>query len=119
MEEALTALLRPLAPTHWSMAPQGSARPFIVLTRVSGGRDYTLDGLSSPRPARVQADVYGDTALSTKALARRLVAEVSGRRVGAITAIFVDSERDLPGPDATGQATRFRTAIDLMVHFTL
>lgn len=119
MEEALTALIRPLAPTHWNMAPQGSARPFIVLTRVSGGLDYTMDGLSSPRPARVQADIYGDTALSTKTLARRLIAEVSGRRTAEIGSIFIESERDLPGPDATGQATRFRTSIDMMVHITL
>ena len=116
MEEDLLAALAPLGRCHWGIAPQGSERPFVVLTRVSGGRDYSTDQRSGPRPARVQADVYGATYKETKLLARNLSAAVSGIRRGRITAIFVDSERDLPGPDAKGNATSFRTSLDLMIH---
>lgn len=118
MEEALRALLVPLGPVYWGVAPQGSARPFIVLTRISGGRRYTMDGLSGNDPVRVQADVYADTYGATKLLARRLIAEVSGRRAAPFRAIFVESERDLPAADAEGNGTDYRTSVDLMIHLT-
>ncbi len=116
MEEALRALLLPVIPVHWSMAPQGSIRPFAVLSRVSGGRDYTTDGRSSSRPARVQVDVYGETYAQTKLLARRVTQQVSGRRLDGFAAIMVVGEIDNPAGDAIGSGTDFRTVIDLMIH---
>jgi hypothetical protein len=116
MEEDILAMLAPLARCHWGIAPQGSVVPFVVLTRVSGGRDYTTDQLSGPTAARVQADIYGATYGETKILARRVIAALSGARHGRITAAFVDSERDLPATDAKGNATQHRTSVDFMIH---
>ncbi len=116
MEEDILAMLAPIARCHWGIAPQGSARPFVVLTRVSGGRDYTTDQRSGPTAARVQADIYGATYGETKTLTRRMIAALSGGRYGRVTAIFVESERDLPAADAEGNATQHRTSVDLMIH---
>lgn len=118
MEEALRAILTPLCPVHWGMAPQGSVRPFIVLTRVSGGRNYTTDGLTGPRAARVQADCYATSYGATRTLARRLVQTVDGYRAGPFGAIFIESEQDLPAADAEGNMTSFRTSVDLLIHYT-
>lgn len=117
MEEALRAMLLSVAPVHWGMAPQGAARPFIVLTRISGVRTYSNDGQDAVAQSRVQADVYADSYGATKAVARRLVSAVSGRRAGVIRAVFIDNERDLPAADAEGDAL-FRKSVDLMVHHT-
>ena len=116
MEEALRALLKHVAPVHWGMAPQGSLRPFVVLTVVNGQRGHTSDGILGPRETRVQADVYGETYAATKILARRVIAEADGRRAPELQAIFVVSEQDLPGADAEGNLTQFRTSIDIIVH---
>lgn len=118
MEEALRALLLRLAPVHWGMAPQGSVRPFIVLTRISGGRDYTSDGISGPSAARVQVDIYAATYGATRRLARQVIREVDGLRREPFMAIFVESEQDLPSADAEGNTTSFRTSVDLLIHYT-
>lgn len=116
MEEELRALVARLLPCHWGLAPQGSVRPFAVLTRVSGGLAYTTDQLSAPEATRVQADIYGQTYAETRVLARRVAAAISGARRGKIRAIFIDNDRDLPGADAAGNATVHRATLDLMVH---
>jgi len=116
MEEALRGLLRHIAPVHWGMAPQGSIRPFVVLRVVSVQRGHSSDGVMGPRETRVQADVYAETYGATKAIARRMIAETDGRRTAEFRAVFVVSEQDLPGADAEGNQTQFRTSIDFIIH---
>lgn len=116
MEEALRAMLLAVAPVHWGMAPQGSLRPFVVLNRVDAVRGYSHQGKDANVAARVQADIYGSTYAVTRLLARRLIAEISGRRAGVISAVFVDDDRDFPTADE-GMAPSYRTSVDLIIHY--
>jgi hypothetical protein len=120
MEEAITALLAGVASGRrfWVRAPQSAARPFLVLNRVSGVRDYTYQGPSGFVQSRVQVDVYADTYPAAKATARAVRDALSGHSGGSIQGIFYDNERDLPAADA-GEATHlFRTSLDFTISHT-
>lgn len=120
MEEALTALLANVAGggCHWVRAPQKKALPFVVMSRVSGRHDYTGQGSSGYVVSRVQLDCYATTYQDVKILSRHVKRTLSGRSVGIIRAIFIDSERDLPAADAGDVKQLFRTTIDIFVHHT-
>lgn len=117
MEEALTALLAGVASgrRHWGRAPQAVVRPFVVLNRISGVRDYHMQGPSGFVSSRVQADIYADTYTAAKTTARALVAAVSGHRGSIIQGVFIDAERDLPAEDSGTVNTLFRVSIDLNI----
>ena len=99
MDEALRARLRsevPGVPVDWGMSMQGINPPRIVLTRVSGGADYTSEGPSGYSVARVQVDCYGASVGAAKTLARSVKAAISGwRNATTILGVFLDAERDL------------------------
>ncbi len=123
MEEALTSILSGVAGgrRYWVRAPQSlSTRPYIVMHRVSGNRDYHLKGPSRYLTSRVQLDIYDTTYRGAKAVARAVRDAVSGYAgtIGGvqIQRISVESERDLPADDAGEITQLFRTSIDLMVH---
>lgn len=118
MEEALTALLAPVAGgrRYWVRAPQSAARPFLVLTGIGSPRNYVMQGQSDYIASRVQVDVYGDTYTAAKADARAAIGILSGYRSGSILGIFVDSERDLPTADAGEVKHLFRVSIDIIIH---
>jgi hypothetical protein len=131
MEEALIAYLlansgvRALVGTppasqrmHWTQAPQGVAKPYATLTKVTGLRDTTLDGPSGFQEARVQIDCYGLTFASAKGLARAVEAVLSGLTVttGGIEfqGCFLDAERDGYEADAAPDKL-FRTSLDFII----
>ena len=123
MEEAMTSILSTVAGgrRYWVRAPQSSdTRPYVVLNRVSGNRDYHLKGASRYVQSRVQCDVYDTTYGGAKTTARAVRDAVSGfaGTIGGvqIQRIEVDSERDLPADDAGDITDLFRVSIDLMVH---
>lgn len=119
MEEALTALLAPVAGErrYWGRKPQSDpARPYVVMQRIDGVRDYHMKGASGYVASRVQIDCYGETYTSTKATARAVRDTLSGYRGGIIQGIFLDGERDLPAADAGEVTNLFRTSLDFMVH---
>ncbi len=123
MEEALTSLLSGVAGgrRYWVRAPQSlSTRPYVIMFKVSGNRDYHLKGASRYVKSRVQVDAYGETYASAKATSRAVVSAVSSftGTVGGvqIQRIYVDDGRDLPDDD-TGEITElFRISLDLMIH---
>ena len=123
MQEALTSILSGVAGgrRHWVRAPQSlSTRPYIVLNRVSGNRDYHTAGASGYVRSRVQCDVYAETYGSAQTTARAVRDAVSGF-VGTVDGtqiqfITIESERDLPVDDAGDVTNLFRISIDLMVH---
>ncbi len=123
MEEALTTLLSSVAGgrRYWVRAPQSlSTRPYIVMHRVSGNRDYHLKSASGYVQSRVQVDIYDETYGGAKTVARAVRDAVSGF-AGTINGvqiqrITVESERDLPADDAGEITFLFRTSIDLQIH---
>ncbi len=118
MEETLTGLLSGVAGGRrfWGRAPQTTARPFVVLTRIDGARDYHMRGPSGYVASRVQIDCYGDTYGAAKTAARAVIDALSGHSGQAIQGIFIDSERDLPATDAGEVNHLFRTSVDIMIH---
>jgi hypothetical protein len=118
MEALLTELLAPLAAgkRFWLRAPQGVKPPYVVMQRITGLRDNHFQGASGLVESRVQIDLYGKTYEDATTMARSLVSLLSGRRVGIIQAIFINSERDLPAADAGDVSNLFRKSIDIIVH---
>ncbi|MGH6862467.1 MAG: DUF3168 domain-containing protein [Phyllobacterium sp.] len=124
MEEFLTSRLLSSAGVtahvsnniYWGRAPQGILAPFVVLQRISGIRDYTMQRASGYVSSRVQVDVYASTYLESKTTARAVIAELSGHRGGPIQGIFIDSERDLPATDAGEVNHLHRTSVDIFIH---
>lgn len=125
MEAQITALLSSVAGGRrfWVKAPANYpnpqtllARPYVVLTRIDGIRNYHMTGPSGYVESRVQVDCYGDTYTSVKSTVIAILAILSGYSGGDIQAIFVEGERDMPAAD-TGEVTElFRKTLDLIVH---
>ena len=123
MEEALTCILSGVAGgrRYWVRAPQSlSIRPYIILNRVSGNRDYHLKSASGYVQSRIQVDIYDETYGGAKGVARAVRDAVSGFAGtiggGQIQFITVDSERDLPADDVGEITFLYRTSLDLMIH---
>lgn len=119
MEEALTALLDSVAGgrRYWVRAPQTAARPYVIMSKVDGLPDMTMQGPSGYVFNRVQIDCYADTFTTLLALVRSVKALLSGHKGGNIQGIFIDSERNLPAADAGEVTSLFRTSIDITVHY--
>lgn len=117
MEEMLTALFAALAggQRYWVRAPQDASRPYIVMTRISSVRGYTMQGDDGLPQNRVQVDVYADIYTDARDISQQIIDLASGYRSGDTSGIFVDGRRDLPASDAGEVAHLFRVSIDLMV----
>jgi hypothetical protein len=126
MEEALTALLNGAAPLtalvagriNWGVKPQGAGAPFVVLQRISGLRHMVMAGPSGLVSSRVQADCYGLTYTSAKAVARAVRDRLSGYS-GTVSGrvlqgVFLDSERDIFEPAETPDKL-FRISMDFIL----
>lgn len=99
----------------WVRAPQAELRdPYVVLTRIGGGREIHLGGAAGLELAAVQADVRAVTYDQVVAGRRALVAALSAYQGAALTGIFVEAERDLPDATAAG-APLYRKTLDLSV----
>ena len=123
MEEALTSLLSGVAGgrRYWGRVPQSvTARPYLLMNRVGGDRDYAMDGPSGYVSSRVQIDVYAETYAAAKTTTRAVATVLSGFSgtvVGVeIKAIFIDTERDLPADDAGKVTKLFRISTDIRIH---
>lgn len=119
MEQEITNLLATAVPRRfWSRAPQKPvpARPYVVLSRVSGVRGYHNQGADGLVTSRLQIDCYGETYISAHNTGAAIISTLSGYRGGTIQAVFVDSQRDLTGIDGSDPNELFRMSIDVIVH---
>lgn len=127
MEEALMTYL--LAGTtlaalvgtriHFVRSPQGTASPRVVLYRISGVRDMSLNnGPTGFVASRVQCDCIGTSYTSAKAVARALETRLSGYSgtVGSIRfeGAFLVGERD-DYFDTETPDKLFRTSLDFNI----
>lgn len=64
----------------WIRAEDAVAKPYIVLNRISGVRDTTMDGASGLIASRVQADCWGIEPRHSTACARAVETALSGLR---------------------------------------
>ncbi|TCM56157.1 uncharacterized protein DUF3168 [Rhizobium sp. PP-F2F-G48] len=125
MEEALIALLLAHAElvelvgtkVRPGRASQTDIAPFVVVQVIDKSRAYTMKGHSGLVRSRIQIDAYADSFAQAKAIARIIEARLSGYKDGAFKAIFLEDHRDLPAADAGTVTTKFRTSLDITVHY--
>lgn len=127
MKEALRALLlsdpgvTALIDTRvsWGMLSRKSALPALVLTRISGGHDYVMQGTSPPFEARVQADCWGRTYADATALSRAVKAALSGYSGSegntVFQGVFLDAEHELPDDATEAVDVLYRVCLDFRI----
>jgi hypothetical protein len=127
MEEALLSYLLAASAVsslvgtriNWVRSPQGVLSPRVVLTRVSGIRDMTLNsGPTGYVSSRVQVDCIGTSYGSAKSVARAIETRLSGYSgtTGGIRfeGCFLIGERD-DYFDTDTPDKLFRTALDFNI----
>lgn len=62
----------------WATRPQASLLPAIVLHKISGAPEYADEGEVGLLSARIQIDCWGGTYAEAKAVAREVMARLSG-----------------------------------------
>jgi len=66
-------------------APEGAARPFVTYQSVGGQSPNILDGVLSNQNARMQVTVWADDRLTAINLMQRIIAELTGPAITAVT----------------------------------
>lgn len=107
---------------YHTMARQGSTMPFVVLSRVTMVREYTLSGPDGLPEAMVQVDCIGSTSASTEAVreAVRLALDgtswVSGKY--RVAYAMLEDDRDLTeSPFDGSDKPVFRFSLDVRLRF--
>lgn len=106
----------------WGLRPRGEALPAIVLTRVSGRREYVMGGAAGLTDSLVQVDCWAGTYDDAKFTARAVVTALHTLSTSPISRAFVEAERDNSelgdGPRRDGSEAFHRTSLDVRVwHF--
>lgn len=100
----------------WTVRPQGSALPAVVLQIIADGRPQHMQGFQRFRETRVQIDCFATTRAAASALSAAVIAaitpaaEVSGT---AFRRAFIDTVRDLGANTDTGFV--HRDSIDALI----
>lgn len=99
-----------------------STLPAIVLTRISGGRDYHMLDASGLVQSRIQVDCFATDYASAKYTARavRDVINSYSGTVGETTfqRVTIDSERDYDETESGADRHLFVTSLDLLIWHT-
>jgi hypothetical protein len=126
MEEALVAYLLDDASLSalvadritWTIRPQGSTLPAVVLTGVDALPDYTMSGPSGLVSSRLQVDCWAMTYAGGKQIARAVEAALSGidvvRGGVALRGGFKQGERD-SFEKSTGGTELYRVSEDYII----
>lgn len=117
MEEDLFALLAgglaiPDQQIGWFTAPQGVARPHVVLNTIADAEGLVMTGPNGLREGLVQIDVYSLNRAEVKTTARAIRDLLHGYRGGGFRMIRHDRTRDTR-EGGTNEAERpFRVSMD-------
>ena len=125
MEELLTSYLLASAPVtllvdesvSWNVRPQIETVPAVVLTRISGDRDYNFAGPSGLVQSRIQIDCWAVTHSDAIAVSRAVRTALSGARFSdtgvEVQGTFLDTERHFYEEE---EAERFhRVSLDFIL----
>ncbi len=126
MEEALREYLLANSPIvaacggriHWSVRPQGSPYPALVLSIISRLPERTFNGPDPLERARVQIDAYALSYGAAKELARLVKEALSNltfNNSGVTFWAFSENERDLTDTGATDAERVHRISSDFLI----
>ena len=99
----------------WAERKQGGAFPALVLHRISGNRDYNMQGPSGLVQSRIQADCWALKYADAIKLSRAVRLALSGYQAGNIQGAFIDSERQSVEQETNGAQRYFRVSLDFMI----
>lgn len=116
----LTALIgaSPNSRLTWAVRQQSTPLPAIVVTKIDSAPVYADEGDVGLVESRMQIDVWGATYGSTKAVARAVMARLSGaeftHQTTEFQSVFADAERD--GFEiGAGEERLYRVSLDFIV----
>lgn len=101
---------------HWTVRPQGSSLPSIVLNVVSGAEGMHMTGTDGLFSGRVQIDCYGADRDDARRVSKAVAKLLHGYRGGGFQGCFIDSTRDNFEAGALGRP--FRISHDLLVNWS-
>lgn len=91
------------AKIYWILAPKGQALPYIVVSRVTTGDTYDMDGATGLRAGLFQFDCFATDFYSARAIAltvRKLLESYRGNLPDTdatpVTAVFTEKDWDMP-----------------------
>lgn len=126
MEEALIARLLAEASIsavfgdriHWSVAPEGSTMPFLVVSIAAGGQDYTHSGRNAFSMTRTQLDSYSTDALEAIQGSRVVLSELE--TVETIEGVLFEdawavADDDMPAEPLEDGTQVFRRKLEVMI----
>jgi len=106
---------------YWTQLPQGSGRPYILLSVVSSVPNVVFGGATGLVQSRVQFDCWGDGYYQAKNIARALDTLLNGKSLlttgsGAIRfeGFFLEAERD-GHDDVDAPDDLYRTSLDFII----
>jgi hypothetical protein len=97
----------------WGSRPQAQDTPDVLLTKVSGGDNYDLQGITAIRQSRVQIDCYAEQFQDVTLLGRAVRECLSGQGFGDVQLCMLDMERST---FEDGTPPLHRTMLDFIVH---
>jgi len=100
----------------WTVRPQGSSYPAVVLRTISDGRPQHMGGFQNFRETRVQIDCFAATRATASALSAAVIAAIApAAEVSGVTfrRAFIDTVRDLGANTDTGFV--HRDSIDALI----
>lgn len=117
MEEDLFDLLAgalsiPDEAIGWFTAPQGIARPHVVLNVITDAEGITMNGPNGLFEGIVQIDVYSDTRAVAKTLSRTIRDLLHGYKGGGFSLITHDRTRDTREGGSNEAERPYRVSMD-------
>lgn len=117
MEEELFALLDgglsiPSEAIGWFTAPQGVARPHVVLNVIAAAEGLVMNGPNGLEEGIVQIDVYSLTRAEVKTTARAIRDLLHGYRGGGFHMIRHDRTRDTREGGSNEAERPYRVSMD-------
>jgi hypothetical protein len=108
---------------YWGRRSQfASVLPALVLTRISGARDYHMQDASGLVSSRVQVDCFAETYTEAKQTARAVV-NVTNAYTGTVDGVTfqhvaISGERDYDETESGANRHLFVTSLDLLIWHT-
>ena len=123
MEAALRnyLLAQGIARVFWNIRNKKSPFPCVVLTKVSGLRNYSYKDADSLKRALIQVDCYGENNIDAINLRKSVEVALSGKnwtQDGVLfQGAFIQNERDFSDDNLTADPQAYRQSLDFNIWY--